>query len=246
MSDKSKRALVTGGNRGIGKAVSLMLAKNGYDLIINYRSNKESAEKTKKEVETNNVNCTLLQFDVSDFTNSKKILEEEISKNGSIDVLVLNAGIKKDILFPVMEEDDWNSVIDVNLKSFYYITRPIISGMFQQGFGKIVVISSTAGLTGMPGQTNYSASKFGVIGAAKSLAVEVARRNINVNIVAPGFVETEMIEEMKDRLPEIRKGIPSRRIGTAQDIANVVEFLISDKSSYVVGQIIPVNGGVYL
>ena len=145
-----------------------------------------------------------------------------------------------------MEENDWNSVIDVNLKSFYYITRPIISGMFKQGFGKIVVISSTAGLTGMPGQANYSASKFGVIGAAKSLAIEVARRNINVNIIAPGFVETEMIEEMKDRLPEIRKGIPARRIGTVDDIANVVEFLISDKSSYIVGQVIPVNGGVYL
>lgn len=244
--DKRKRALVTGGSRGIGKAICIMLAKNGCDVLLNYRSNSEAANETKKEVEKNNVNCKLLEFDVSDFETTKKILEEETEKNGNIDILVLNAGIRKDSLFPLMEEKDWNNVIDINLKSFYYITKPIIKGMFQQNFGKIVVISSTGGLTGMPGQSNYCASKFGIIGAAKALSIEVARRNINVNVVAPGFIETDIIQDIKDRLVEIKKTIPSRRIGTVEDVANLVEFLISEKSSYIIGQVIPINGGVFL
>lgn len=244
--DKNKRALVTGGSRGIGKAICIMLAKNGYDIILNYRENTDAALETKKEVEKNNVNCKLLQFDISDFIKTKKNIEEEIENYGNIDVLILNAGIRKDSLFPIMEEEVWNNVIDVNLKSFYYITRPVIKGMFQQNFGKIVIIGSTGGLTGMPGQANYCASKFGITGAAKSLAIEVARRNINVNIVAPGFIDTDIIEDIKERLPEIKKTIPARRIGTVEDVANVVEFLISDKSSYITGQVIPVNGGVFL
>jgi 3-oxoacyl-[acyl-carrier protein] reductase len=243
---KNKRALVTGGSRGIGKAICIMLAKNGYDVLLNYVKNTNAALETKKEVEKNNVNCKLLQFDVSDFNKTRKIIEEEIDKDGIIDILIVNAGIRKDSLFPIMEEELWNSVIDVNLKSFYYITRPVIKGMFHQNFGKIVVIGSTGGLTGMPGQTNYCASKFGINGAAKSLAIEVARRNINVNVVAPGFIETDIIEDMKDKLAEIKKTIPARRIGTVDDVANVVEFLISDKSSYITGQVIPVNGGVFL
>ena len=216
--NKNKRAFVTGGSRGIGRAISIMLAKNGYDVLINYRSNVESANETKKEVEKHNVNCKLLQFDVSDFDNTKKLIEDEINKNGNIDILILNAGIKKDVLFPLMEKDDWDNVIDVNYKSFYYVVKPVIKGMFQQRFGRIVVISSTAGLTGMPGQVNYSSTKYGIIGAAKSLAIEVARRNINVNVVAPGFIDTEIIQDLlKERLGEIKKTIPARRIGTVED-----------------------------
>lgn len=241
----NKRALVTGGSRGIGKAISIMLAKNGYNVLLNYKSNDEKAFETKNEIEKIGANCTLLKFDISDFKNANLIIEEEIAMNGNIDVLILNAGVRKDTLFPLMSEEDWNYVIDVNYKSFYYIVKPIVKGMFQQNYGKIVVISSTAGLIGMQGQVNYSSSKFGLIGAAKSLAIEVARRNINVNIVAPGFIETEMIQEELKRKDEIIKTIPARRFGTPEDIAGVVEFLISEKASYITGQVIAVNGGVY-
>ncbi|MBN2547154.1 MAG: 3-oxoacyl-ACP reductase FabG [Spirochaetes bacterium] len=245
METRRKRALVTGGSRGIGKAICLMLAKNGFDLLLNYKSNDERANETQKEVEKYKVNCKILKFDIADFKYSFNLLNEEVEKNGNIDVLILNAGVRKDTLFPLMTEEDWNYIIDVNYKSFFYIVKPIINGMFHQNYGKIVVISSTAGLMGMQGQVNYSSSKFGIIGAAKSLAVEVARRNVNVNIIAPGYVETEMIEEEMKRKSELVKIVPARRFGTPDDIANVVEFLISDKSSYITGQVIPVNGGVY-
>ena len=239
-----KRALVTGGSRGIGKAICIMLAKNGYDVIINYRGNTEAAEETKKEIENLNVKCTLLQFDIADFENAKNTIENEL-KNGPIQVLVLNAGVRKDCLFPLMKNEDWDNIIDINLKSFYYITRPISKSMFDNKFGKIVVISSTSGLTGIAGQVNYCASKAGIIGAAKALAVELARRNINVNVVTPGYIETDMIGDIKNYFEEIRKTIPLKRIGSVEDVANVVEFLISEKSNYIVGQVIPVNGGVY-
>ncbi|MCG8571845.1 MAG: 3-oxoacyl-ACP reductase FabG [Spirochaetes bacterium] len=247
-----KRALVTGGSRGIGKSISLMLAKNDYDVIINYRSDEKSAMQTLEEInqkKTNqeinsDVQCHLLKFDISDFAKTQSIIEEEISKNGPLDVLVLNAGIRKDSLFPVMPENDWDSVIDINLKSFYYITKPISRSMFEQRKGKIVVISSTSGQTGMPGQANYCGAKAGIIGAAKGLAVELARRNINVNVVAPGFIETDMTEDLKSQFSELKKQIPIRRIGSGEDVANAVEFLISDKASYIVGEVIAVNGGL--
>lgn len=240
----SKRALVTGGGRGIGKAISLMLAKNGYDVILNYRGNAEAANQTRSEIEKFGVKCTLLQFDISEFEKARKAIEEEIA-NGPIEVLVLNAGIRKDSLFPIMKNEDWETVIDINLKSFFYVAKPVAKNMFDQKGGKIVVISSTSGQTGTPGQVNYCASKAGVIGAAKSLAVELARRNINVNIVAPGFIETDMTGDLKEKFDEIKKGIPARRIGSADDVANAVEFLISDKANYIVGQVIAVNGGLY-
>lgn len=240
----SKRAMVTGGGRGIGKAISIMLAKNGYDVILNYRGNAEAANTTRTEIEKYGVKCTLLQFDVSEFERTKKVIEEEL-ENGPIDVLVINAGIRKDVLFPIMKNEDWESVIDINLKSFFYVARPIAKSMFDQKGGKIVVVSSTSGQTGMPGQVNYCASKAGIIGAAKSLAVELARRNINVNVVAPGFIETDMTGDLKDKFDEIKKGIPARRIGNSEDVANAVEFLISEKASYIVGQVIAVNGGLY-
>ena len=239
-----KRALVTGGSRGIGKGISLMLARNGFDVIINYRGNKEAAEATKKEVEDLGVNCTLLQFDIADFEKTKTTIEKELQDNGAIDVLIVNAGTTADSLLVQMKEEQWENVIDVNLKSFYYITRPIVEKMFANKWGKIVVISSTGGLTGMPGQVNYCASKFGIIGAAKSLAVEMGRRNINVNIIAPGYIDTELISDMREHFNEIKKQVPMRRIGTIEDIANVTEFLISEKASYIQGQVIAVNGGV--
>ncbi|OHD11160.1 MAG: hypothetical protein A2086_13700 [Spirochaetes bacterium GWD1_27_9] len=240
----AKRALVTGGSRGIGRAISIMLAKNGYDVLINYRGKIEAAEETKKEIEKYNVACTLLQFDVSDFKKAKETIEEEL-KNGPIEVLVVNAGVRKDTLFPLMKSEDWDTVIDVNLKSFYYIVKPISKSMFDAKNGKIIVISSTSGQTGMPGQANYCASKAGIIGAAKALSVELARRNVNVNVVSPGFIDTEMTGDLKDKFEEIKKTIPSRRIGNVDDVANAVEFLISDKASYIVGQVLAVNGGMF-
>jgi 3-oxoacyl-[acyl-carrier protein] reductase len=241
----NKRALVTGGSRGIGRAVCIMLAKNGYDILLNYKNNRNRALEVKSEIEKYNVKCKLMEFDISDFDKAKKTIEDEIEANGGIEVLVFNAGTKKDVLFPVMEKADWDYVIDVNLKSFYYIARPVVSSMFRNSYGKVIVMSSTAGLTGMPGQSNYCASKYGLIGAAKSLAIEVARRNINVNVIAPGFIETEMIQEVIDRKSEVVKTIPARRFGTCEDVANAVEFLISEKSNYITGQVIPVNGGVF-
>lgn len=249
---KNKRALITGGTRGIGKGISLMLAKNGYDLIINFRSDIDKANKLLQEINelkskgevAENVNCKLLKFDVSDFDNTQKIIEEEIYNNGAIDVLILNAGVRKDSLLQLMPKDDWDSVIDVNLKSFYYITRPIAKAMFQQKYGKIVVISSTSGQTGMPGQTNYCGAKAGIIGAAKALGVELARKNINVNIVAPGYIETDMTDDLKEQFNMIKKNIPARRIGKVEDVANAVEFLVSDKSNYMVSQVIGLNGGI--
>jgi 3-oxoacyl-[acyl-carrier protein] reductase len=240
-----KRALVTGGSRGIGKSICLMLARNGYNVTLNYRGNKTAAEETKKEIEKLNVKCNLLQFDIADFITSRKTVEEDLAANGPFDVLVLNAGVRKDVLFPLMKNEDWSDVIDTNLKSFFYIARPVAKSMFDNKSGKIVVISSTSGQTGMPGQVNYCASKAGIIGAAKSLAVELARRGINVNIVAPGFIETDMVDDLKSKFDEIKKSIPARRIGKVEDVANAVEFLISEKSSYIVGQVIAVNGGMH-
>ncbi len=238
----AKRALVTGGSRGIGRAVSLMLGKNGYDVVINYRGNADAAKATQDEVKALGVGCSLLQFDVSDFENAKAAIEKEIADNGKFDVLVFNAGVRDDALFPVMKPQQWDKVIDTNLKSFYYIVNPVASAMFSAKSGKIVVVSSTAGLTGMQGQTNYSGSKAGLIGAAKSAAVELARRNINLNIIAPGFVESDMTKDIP--YDEVKKTIPLRRIAKPEDIANVVEFLISEKSNYIVGEVIAVNGGV--
>lgn len=240
----NKRALVTGGSRGIGKAISIMLAKNGYDVIINYKSDTAAAVAVQNEIEILGGTCSLLQFDISSFEETTLTIQKELTENGNIDVLIVNAGIRRDSIFQQMKSKDWDSVIDVNLKSFYYITRPIVEAMFFQKSGKIVVISSAGGQTGMPGQVNYCASKFGIIGAAKSLAVELGRRNININIVAPGFIDTDMTGDLKKNFDEIKKQIPLRRIGNVDDIANAVEFLISEKSNYIQGQVIGVNGGL--
>jgi len=242
--EKRKRALVTGGSRGIGRATSIMLAKNGFDVMVNYRADKDGAEITKREVEKLGQNCKLMQFDVSDFKKTKSIIEKEIDSNGAIDVLVHNAAVRNDALFPLMKEEAWDNTIDVNLKSFYYVVQPIVMGMFKQKYGKVVVISSTSGVAAVPGQVNYASTKAGLIGAVRSLAVEVASRNINVNAIAPGIIDTEMTKDLKDKHNEIKKTIPARRIGQPEDIANAVEFLISEKSSYMVGHVMYVNGGV--
>lgn len=240
-----KYAFITGGSRGIGKAVAIRLAQDNYSILLNYKSNHEAANSTKKEIEALGVRCELLQMDVSNKDDIKEKLGFWLENNQDklIEVLVNNAGIKKDNLMIWLTDEDWESVIDTSLNSFFYITRQLIKPMVANKYGRIVNVVSLSGLKGMPGQTNYSASKGGIIAATKSLAQEVGRRNITVNAVAPGFIKTDMTEEINEK--DYKKLIPVNRFGTAEEVANVVGFLASSQASYITGEVINVNGGLY-
>lgn len=240
-----KFALVTGGSRGIGKACCLSLAENGYSILLNYKSNDEAALQTKLEVEAFGVNCELLKLDVAD----KKEIDSKLNAwleeypNKMIEVLVNNAGIKRDNLMIWLTDDEWESVLDTSLNSFFYVTRALIKPMVANKFGRIINIVSLSGIKGMPGQTNYSAAKGGIIAATKALAQEIGRRNITVNAVAPGFIKTDMTAEIDEKA--YKKLIPANRFGTVEEVAAVVEFLTSKKASYITGEVINVNGGLY-
>ncbi len=240
-----KIALVTGGSRGIGKAVSLKLATDGLHVIINYRSNDVEAIKTLEIIKENGGSGELLKFDVADREEVRKVIDGWKSANPDkfIEVLVNNAGIRKDNLLMSMEDSEWDSVINTNLNSFYSVTSSVIKEMMYNKSGRIVNIASLSGIKGLPGQTNYSASKAGMIGAAKALAQEVGRRGMTVNVVAPGFIHTEMIEGINES--DFRKLIPLGRFGKPEEVANVVSFLVSDAASYITGEVISVNGGLY-
>ena len=243
----NKVALVTGATRGIGKQIALTFAENGYDVAINYRKENEELEITKKEIEANNVKCLAVQGDISNFEDCERFVKEIIEEYGKIDVLVNNAGITKDMLLMRMKKEDFESVIDINLVGIFNVTKNVISHMMKARSGKIINISSVVGVSGNAGQTNYSASKAGIIGFTKSLAKEVASRNILVNAVAPGFIETSMTDILKDDIKEeIAKTIPLKRMGTTKDVANLVKFLASDESSYITGQVINVDGGMLM
>ncbi len=243
----SKVALITGATRGIGKQIAITLAKNGYDIAINYRTENDDLKNTKEEIEKNNVKCLAVKGDVAIFEDCEKFVEEVIKEFGKIDVLVNNAGITRDTLIMRMKKEDFESVIDTNLVGTFNITKNVISHMLKARFGKIINISSVVGVSGNAGQTNYAASKAGIIGFTKSLAKEVASRNILVNAVAPGFIETGMTDVLKDEIKQdIEKNIPLKRIGTPQDVANVVKFLASEDSSYITGQVINVDGGMLM
>lgn len=240
-----KVALITGATRGIGKQIAIKLAKEGYDIAINYRKENEELTNTKAEIEKNNVKCLVAQGDVSNFDDTKRFVDEVINEFGAIDVLVNNAGITKDMLILRMQKEDFESVINVNLTGTFNVTKNVVPYMMKKRNGRIINISSVVGISGNAGQTNYSASKAGIIGFTKSLAKEVASRNILVNAVAPGFIETDMTSVLKDDVKaEIAKNIPLRRMGTADDVANVVKFLASEDSSYITGQVIQVDGGM--
>ena len=243
----NKVALITGGTRGIGKEIAYTLAEENYDIIINYRTENEELMKLKKEIEQKRVRCLLLKGDVSNFEDCKKLVEEAINRMNHIDVLVNNAGITKDMLLMRMKPEDFNEVINVNFIGTFNMTKNVINYMMKKRKGRIINVSSVVGISGNAGQTNYAASKAGIIGFTKSLAKEVASRNILVNAIAPGFIQTDMTNILKENVKdEIAKTIPLKRMGTAKDVANVVKFLVSEDSSYITGQVIQVDGGMLM
>ncbi len=243
----NKTALITGATRGIGKQIALTLAQNGYDIAINYRTENEALKETKKEIEEKGVKCLTVQGDVSNFEDCERFVKEIIEEYGKIDVLVNNAGITKDTLLMRMRKEDFEDVIDTNLVGTFNVTKNVISHMMKARSGRIINISSVVGVSGNAGQTNYSASKAGIIGFTKSLAKEVASRGILVNAVAPGFIETDMTDVLKEDIKEeIAKSIPLKRIGTMKDVANIVKFLAGEDSTYITGQVINVDGGMLM
>ena len=241
----SKIAFVTGATRGIGRAIAIKLANNDYDIAINYRKENSDLESIKAEIEALGKRCLTVQGDVSNFEDCENMIKQIIDKYGQIDVLVNNAGITKDKLIMRMDKEDFEDVIDVNLVGTFNITRNVVPFMMKQRQGRIINISSVVGICGNAGQTNYSASKAGIIGFTKSLAKELGSRNILVNAVAPGFIETQMTDVLKEEIKEeISKTIPLKRMGKTDDVANLVKFLASEDSSYITGQVINVDGGM--
>lgn len=243
----NKVAFITGATRGIGRQIAITLAKEGFDIAINYRKENEDLIETQKMVEDQMVKCFTVQGDVSSFEDSERMVKDIIEEFNHIDILVNNAGITKDMLLMRMKKEDFESVIDVNLVGTFNITKNVIPYMMKNRSGRIINVSSVVGISGNAGQTNYSASKAGIIGFTKSLAKEVGSRNILVNAVAPGFIETQMTDVLKDEVKEeISKTIPLKRMGTVEDVANVVKFLASKDSSYITGQVINIDGGMLM
>lgn len=240
-----KYALVTGGSRGIGRAVCLKLAEQGYHILINYKSNDAEAQKTLSLVREKGTDGELMKFDVADKQAVDALLGKwiEDNKDKTIEVLINNAGIRQDSLLMWMTEEQWRGVLGSSLDAFYYVTRLVINGMLVKRFGRIVNVVSLSGLKGMPGQTNYSAAKAGMIGATKALAQEVARRGVTVNAVAPGFIKTDMTQDLKEA--DLKSLIPMQRFGEAEEVADAVIFLASAKASYITGEVININGGLY-
>ncbi len=238
-------ALVTGGSRGIGRAVCVELARRGYYVIVNYVSNEAKAEETLALLREAGGDGELLKFDVADRTGTAAALEGWMAAHPGeyVAVLVNNAGVRRDNLLVWMEDEDWDKVVDTGLGGFYNVTRPLIKPMLLKKSGRIVNIASLSGLKGLPGQCNYSAAKGGVIAATKALAQEVARKGITVNAVAPGFICTDMVDGLDEA--ELRKTIPAGRFGTPEEVASLVGFLVSPEAAYINGQCIGINGGLY-
>ncbi len=239
-------ALITGGSRGIGKAVAMQLARNGFPVIINYLQNVDAANQTKAEIEAGGGQAELLQFDTSNGESIEAAIDqwEENHKDDYIYVLVNNAGIRRDNVMLMMSKDEWHSVIDTSLNGFFYVTRRLLKHMMpRKRGGRIINMASLSGLKGLPGQTNYSAAKAALIGATKALAQEVAVRNVTVNAVAPGFIDTDMTKDLPS--DDLKKMIPMGRFGKPEEVAKLVGFLASDDASYITGEVISINGGLY-
>ncbi|HIR33040.1 MAG TPA: 3-oxoacyl-ACP reductase FabG [Candidatus Coprenecus merdigallinarum] len=238
-------ALVTGGSRGIGRAVAVRLAGEGIPVIVNYTSNQAKAEETVAVIASAGGAAELLRFDVSDTEAVDAALEgwEAAHPDDYIGILVNNAGIRQDSLMIFMQNAQWNSVLDTTLGGFFNVTRRVLKNMLTRRYGRIINISSLSGLKGLPGQSNYSAAKAGLIGATKALAQEVAPRKVTVNCVAPGFISTDMTADLDEK--ELRKMIPAGRFGKPEEVAALVAFLASEEAAYITGQTVSVNGGLY-
>ena len=236
--------LITGSNRGIGKAVALALAADGYDIVVHCRSRRSEAEAVAEAVRAQGRQARVLQFDIADRAACREALIADIEQHGAYYGVVLNAGLTRDNAFPAFEDDDWDTVLRTNLDGFYNVLHPVVMPMIRRRkAGRIVCMASVSGLNGNRGQVNYSASKAGVIGAAKALAVELAKRKITVNCVAPGLIDTEIVD---DNVPveEILKAVPAARMGTPEEVAHAVRFLMDEKAAYITRQVIAVNGGL--
>ncbi len=244
---KGKNAIVTGGSRGIGRAIAIALAKAGANVAVNYTSNSKSAEEVVAELKEMGVSAIAVKADVSKAEEVDNLTSEALRNFGRIDILINNAGITKDNLIVKMTEKDFMDVIDINLKGAFICTKAVSKIMIKQRSGKIVNVSSIVGIIGNAGQSNYAAAKAGLIGFTKSMAKELAKRNINVNAVAPGYIATDMTAAISDKAKEeFTKNIPLGRIGSAEDIANAVMFLVSENSDYITGQVINIDGGMVI
>lgn len=240
-----KYVLVTGGSRGIGRSIAIKLAEQGYNILINYKSNEAEALNTQKLVQEKNVTGELLKFDVSNKEEVATALGGWMERNADkqIEILVNNAGIRQDTLLMWMTDEQWDGVLGSSLDGFFYVTRLVVNSMLKKRYGRIVNVVSLSGIKGMPGQVNYSAAKAGVIGATKALAQEVARRNITVNAVAPGFIRTDMTQDLNEQ--ELKALIPMQRFGEPEEVAEAIVFLASPKASYITGTVLSINGGLY-
>ncbi|WP_143307867.1 3-oxoacyl-ACP reductase FabG [Chitinophaga vietnamensis] len=240
-----KCALVTGGSRGIGRAVCIKMATLGYHVLINYKGNEAAANETLEAVKAAGSSGELLQFNVGDAAEVQQVLGGWIEQNKEhhIEVLVNNAGIREDSLMFWMNESQWNNVLNISLNGFFHVTKQVINGMLLKRYGRIVNMVSLSGIKGLPGQTNYSAAKAGVIGATKALAQEVAKRGVTVNAVAPGFISTDMTAELNEK--ELAAQVPMNRFGTPEEVAAAVAFFVSKDAGYITGEVLNINGGLH-
>ncbi|MBN1464010.1 MAG: 3-oxoacyl-ACP reductase FabG [Paludibacteraceae bacterium] len=240
-----KYALVTGGSRGIGRFVCIELAKLGYPVIINYCSNETAALETQNIIQENGGTAELLKFDVSDAEQVDNAIMQwqENHSDDYIAVLVNNAGVREDTMMMWMQNEQWENIIGIHLNGFFYVTRRMLKDMLTKKFGRIINVVSLSGIKGLPGQTNYSAAKAGIIGATKALAQEIGKRGVTVNAVAPGFIATDMTQDLDEKT--LKEMIPLNRFGKAEEVAYLVSFLASDKASYITGEVISINGGIY-
>ena len=239
----TNRVLITGSSRGIGKAIAIKLAENGFDIALHFHSNHSAATEVQQTLSALGVNVTLLQFDIGDRAAVKQAIEADIAEHGAYYGVILNAGINRDTAFPAMTESEWDSVIHTNLDGFYNVIHPCVMPMVQgRKGGRIITLASVSGIAGNRGQVNYSASKAGIIGATKALSLELAKRKITVNCIAPGLIETDMVADIpKDMVEQL---VPMRRMGKPNEIAALAAFLMSDDAAYITRQVISVNGGM--
>lgn len=240
--NNEKKVLITGSSGGIGRAIALAVAKEGYEIVAHYNSGKEKAESLKAEIEAAGGKCTLIQFNISDREDCRTKLEHWSEENGAFWGIVLNAGICRDNAFPALSDENWDDVLHTNLDGFYNVLKPLVMPLCRKKRGRIITISSVSGVMGNRGQVNYSASKAGIIGATKALAVELASRKITVNCIAPGFIETEMIKDAP--VEHILPTIPMGRAGKPEEVASLAIYLLSEGASYITRQVISVNGGI--